>query len=281
MKVSRYEKHEFPDAALPFVLHYGVGGGSSKICALHWHENPEFLFVTSGSGYVQLDDTKVSIKEKDILVVNPNKMHAVYATAPELRYYCLLVDKNFCEQFGFYADQTILLEKIQDDALFSIMLELDTEMKTRSDYYKSAATDKILQILLCLYRNYPNRNPDTSGQSKSFTMVKSAITFMTQHCLEDLSVSDIAQKIGYSKYYFCRTFREITGYTVNDYFNSLKMQQAHAYLQKTNLSVGETAAWCGLDNISYFTKLFKKYIGILPSDVRRQKKKNEQIRQKF
>lgn len=280
MRISQYEKHEFPDVALPFVVRYGVGV-SSKLCSLHWHENPEFLFVTHGCGYVHLDNTKIPVTKDDIVVVNPNKMHAIYATAPELRYYCLIVNKAFCEQFGFYTDQTTLLEKIQDDGLFSLMVELNAEMKTHSAYYKSAATSKLLQILLCLHRNYLNQNPDTSGQSKSFAMVKSAITFMTQHCLEDLSVSDIAQKIGYSKYYFCRVFREITGHTVNDYFNSLKMQQAYAYLQKTNLSVGDTAAWCGLDNISYFTKLFKKYIGILPSDVRRQKKKNEQIQQKF
>ncbi len=271
MNVSQYEKHEFQDPALPIIFHLDHVTNEIRDFGLHWHENPEFLFVVNGSGFVKIDDADVPAEANSLIVINSNKMHHVFTPDPEINYYCLIIDKNFCDQFGFHIEDHSIQEKIIDPVLFDCLYRIVTEIEEKNPYYKSAVMGEILNILLCLFRNYIDDSIAEDIHGKNIEMVKKAIVYMKKHSIENISVSDIADHIGYSKYYFCRTFKQVTSYTVNTYLNSLKIQQACIFLKKDGLSVNETAAKCGFNDISYFTKIFKKYMHILPSDLQKQK----------
>ena len=60
----------------------------------------------------------------------------------------------------------------------------------------------------------------------------------------------------------------ITGYTVNSYINRAKIEQAYRELSSGEVSVGDIAEEYGFNDISYFTKVFKKYTNLLPSKVK-------------
>ena len=72
--------------------------------------------------------------------------------------------------------------------------------------------------------------------------------------------------VGFSKYYLCRTFRQITGSTVVDYLNSLRCAHALQLLSSGEYTVGECAEKCGFRNLSYFAKVYRRYRGCSPSD---------------
>lgn len=269
MNISQYEKHEFADPCLPIFFHL------DRLCqtahfGLHWHENPEFLFIVNGHGVVKIDDTIITAQAGECITINSNKIHHISASDTEISYYCLIIDKSFCAQFGFHIEDTLLCEKINDPALFSHLRRIIAELDEKQPFYKSAVMGEILNMLLHLFRNYIAAGIVHNIQDKNIEMVKNAIIYMKKHCKEPLSISDIAGHIGYSKYYFCRTFKQVTGFTVNAYLNSLKMQQAYAYLKNDGLSVSETAVKCGFNDTSYFTKLFKKHLHALPSYIQKQ-----------
>jgi len=75
MNVSQYEKHEFQDPALPIIFHLDHVTNEIRDFGLHWHENPEFLFVVNGSGFVKIDDADVPAEANSLIVINSNKMH--------------------------------------------------------------------------------------------------------------------------------------------------------------------------------------------------------------
>ena len=265
MNISQYEKHAFSDPALPIFFHLDHVTNKPPDFWLHWHENPEFLFIVGGSGFVKIDDTVVPAEKNSLITINSNKIHSVSTSGPDISYYCLIVDKNFCDQAGFHIEDVLIREKIDDPALFANLRRIITELDEKKPFYKAAVMGEITNMLLRLFRNYTDETITQNMQGKNIELVKKSILYMKKHCTEHISIADVAAHIGYSKYYFCRTFKQVTGSTVNTYLNSLKIQQACTYLKRDGLSVSETAAKCGFNDISYFTKIFKQHMQCLPS----------------
>ena len=92
---------------------------------------------------------------------------------------------------------------------------------------------------------------------------------MNKNFREKLTVEQIAEQAGMSKYYFLREFKTVTGITVITFLNILRCNNAQKLIER-----GETiwlaARKSGFENDSYFTKVFKKTKGILPSEVKNE-----------
>ena len=58
---------------------------------------------------------------------------------------------------------------------------------------------------------------------------------------------------------------EVTGYSPISFLNLLRCTRAQEYLTSGRFNVSETAALCGFENLSYFSRTYKKHMGMLPS----------------
>lgn len=264
-----YERHtndKYANINLPIIFHYNKKQ-DRVFNYIHWHENIEILFFDKGIGEVLIEDHIYKVKENEIAVINSEELHATRTFMGETAYDCLIIDKKLCEQFGFFIDEQQICNIIRDDFLFEKVKEIKKELNSKNEFYIPAVMSAVLEILTVLYRNH--RFTKTNYEkNKNIEMVKNGIRFIKKHFDEHPSVDDIAQYTGYSKYYFCRRFKEVTGYTVNSYINSVKIENAKELLTNNEMSVSEVSEICGFSDISYFTKIFKKYTGILPSKVR-------------
>lgn len=83
-----------------------------------------------------------------------------------------------------------------------------------------------------------------------------------------LTLDEIAQAIYVDKYALCRDFKRLSGQTIVQYTNSYRCQQAAEHIAN-GCTVAEAAEQCGFDNISFFIKTFKKYMGMLPSSYKK------------
>ena len=84
----------------------------------------------------------------------------------------------------------------------------------------------------------------------------------------DLSLSKLAQAQNISAGYLSAIFKKETEQTVTDYINSERMQLAAHLLQTTTLQVQTVAAHCGMLDVQYFSKVFKKYMKKTPKAYR-------------
>mgnify|MGYP001943253646 FL=1 len=75
-----------------------------------------------------------------------------------------------------------------------------------------------------------------------------------------------------SRSHFCRLFKEVTGQTLIEYVNDIRLSKAKAMLQDPNLSITEIALSTGFSDINYFSRLFKKTYQISPSGMRMKNK---------
>ncbi|NHN39514.1 AraC family transcriptional regulator [Pseudomaricurvus alcaniphilus] len=91
---------------------------------------------------------------------------------------------------------------------------------------------------------------------------------MQRHIAKDLDLEELAAMANLSKYHFIRRFKESTGHTPIQHFIHLKMERACALLDSSEAAIKTVAAELGYTDPLYFSRQFKKIIGISPQKYR-------------
>ncbi|MBE7043488.1 MAG: AraC family transcriptional regulator [Ruminococcaceae bacterium] len=272
--MEKYEQHQFQQKELPVIFHLDFIGPNTSLYP-HWHENIELLYCIHGDGEAVIDSRSVPLKKGGLTVVNSGNLHYTKVISGQsVVYYCLIVSSDMLEQFGIFVEHKEFCEFVCCEEINRRFEQIVKEMKEQKPYYEGVVKGEIGALVSLLQRDF---SVESKGDKKS-EMVKLGIRYMKKHFCETLSLNDIAEAVGFSRYYFCREFKNITGYTVNEYLRYLRCREADQLLQNSTLAISEIASACGFDDVSYFTKIFKKQTGKLPSLLRKERKgqqKNE------
>jgi AraC-like DNA-binding protein len=205
------------------------------------------------------------------VIVNTGALHSISTITPYCNYDCLIVDKLFLESSDLPVDEMRLLSPLNDDTIRTHFDRITRELSERKPYYKIAVKAEVLALFAHVFRTASQRHlPGEEQGSRRLDMVRSAISYIRQHYKEDLTMDDICRHVGFSKYYFCREFRQITGKTVTDTINFFRCSHAKSLLSSGHCNVSESAERSGFHNLSYFSKVYKRHMGVLPSETERQ-----------
>lgn len=93
--------------------------------------------------------------------------------------------------------------------------------------------------------------------------------FLESHFARDLSLEEIADAAGMSKYALCHRYKAEQGVTVMEQLRRIRVAKAKQYLAATDRSVAEIGQLCGFRDASYFTKTFREFTALSPRDWRR------------
>ena len=107
-----------------------------------------------------------------------------------------------------------------------------------------------------------------------------AIQFISQHYQDDLRLCDIAAFLGIQNEEVCRLFKKILNITCFEYIGNYRIMKSIDLLSCTDESISSIALTCGFGSFSYFTKYFKKRMGISPSLYRKQIKERGKLDKK-
>lgn len=149
------------------------------------------------------------------------------------------------------------------DELYSTDVFWDAE---NLDELKTAFQEGI-RIIVEYLRASKTVNPD----------INRLLTYLNQHVEENISLEQAAALCALGKSQFCILFKKATGDTFVNYFNRLKMNRAYELLVRGNLQVQQVAYQVGMRDISYFSRMFKKYYQMSPSDAKYGKAYNCEI----
>ncbi|MGI5893043.1 MAG: AraC family transcriptional regulator [Candidatus Merdivicinus sp.] len=264
-KHNSYESMSFPDPDFPIIFHFDCRNLETEF-TMHWQDSPEILYFVEGEAEVTADNHREICRTGDIAFFNSGRLHSVYSRTPIIRYYCLIAERDFLERQGLPVATLPVAVRISDPMLSEVFEQIVREMLDRERFYKTAAKAYILTLIAQICRHCLDRGENrTPALDKRIEMVKIATRYMQEHFAEELSIETISAAAGFSKYYFCRGFKEITGRTVVDYLNFLRCTHAKRLLSTGRCNVSEAAERSGFRNFSYFSKIYRKYMGILPS----------------
>ena len=261
-----HETHIMPDSLLPFIFH--TDKTKATRIASNWHENIELLCFIEGRGNLKCGSENYHVKAGDVAVINPNVLHM---TEGDLVYHCLIIDRSFCESNGIPILSLCFREIIKSDSLFKNFEETVEAIKSaRSDPARLCAAPtvrhRVLGLLLELCESHVlSEAPEKKSRSASSERVKTVMTYMRQNYAKSITLDEIANLVGVSKYHLSREFKLLAGTTIFDSLNIIRCKEARHMLSEGS-TVFEAAMSCGFENLSYFSRTFKKYTGKLPSE---------------
>lgn len=264
---AKFEPHFSGRQELPFIFHsrFRLEGGRGGL--LNLHRNIEVLCITDGQGQVRCGEEVLTVEKGDLVVVNSYNVHQAIS-GDTLEYDCLIIGSDFCMDNGIDITAVQFAAKLHNAQTYRVFRRVSREYEHQGQYRAARIRNAVLALMICLCEDHSTPKTGTAGQDRSLESVIGAIDYIKENLSRKLSAEQIAASAGFSKFYFLRLFKKVTGCTLVQYINLLRCEQAKELLKTGKHTVKETALLCGFDNLSYFTNVFKKYTGSLPNSYR-------------
>ncbi len=96
--------------------------------------------------------------------------------------------------------------------------------------------------------------------------VEKAIAYVNEHYCEKITLTGIAQMVGVSSSYFSTMFSRLTGENLIAYITRLRIEKAVELIRSDSFSLTETAFMVGYEDYAYFSRIFRKAMGVSPRD---------------
>lgn len=190
--------------------------------------------------------------------------------------------ERFSKAVGLEGDLYHLLQAgkgytvMQAKLLYISFLERFLTSFDDGDYNINAINKEIISFeFLCMLHDYvvkliaelADRRVgiiNTKGCSQG---IKKTVSYINMYFAErEINLESISQHCGYTPSYLSRLFKQETGRNIVDYLNEIRIYNAKLLLQKPKSKVYQVAENVGYNNYNYFSKMFKKFEGISPSE---------------
>jgi AraC-like DNA-binding protein/ligand-binding sensor protein len=151
----------------------------------------------------------------------------------------------------------------------------DWEKKTRRAYFETPvvtverfqAVIELLNVFAQYLADYASRCAIASSHEEP-TMVASAKEFVHSHVEESVTLAQVAHHVHVSPFYFCKLFKKATGMTLTEYVARVRVEKAKTLLVDPSLRVSEVVYAAGFGSIPRFNSVFKRYVGMPPTQYR-------------
>jgi two-component system response regulator YesN len=112
------------------------------------------------------------------------------------------------------------------------------------------------------------RNINSKKEELESGVIAKAKAFMEENYHKDISLDDVSRIVDISPYYFSKLFKEETGENFIEYLTAIRMERAKKLLQNRELSMKNICIDIGYSDPNYFSRIFKKYAGVTPTEYR-------------
>jgi YesN/AraC family two-component response regulator len=90
--------------------------------------------------------------------------------------------------------------------------------------------------------------------------------YLEAHYTEDITLEDVAAQVNVSPQYFSKLIKKNTGFNFIDWLSMMRVRKAKELLNNSSLTVKEVCYMVGYKDPNYFSRIFKKRVGITPSE---------------
>ncbi len=219
--------------------------------------------ICDGVGTFTYINQKLTVQQGDIVII-PEKIfcYSEWVGAPNIHVIYLSFKMNTASTSDGYDLQAFHAEdEAEQRALVNAIIDVHTLLQGEMQD-QLIAYSKFYYLLSKLL---PDMNKTRKKYKKELC---EAISYITDHWNEDFLFSDVAKHCCVCETKLYRLFKEQLGESPTNYLNSIKVNYAIQYLETSRYSVSEVSQICNFHSDSYFRKVFRKYVGLNPSDYK-------------
>ncbi len=221
------------------------------------------LLTLHGAAWVREGARRRNLQAGDWFVLRPGIEHEYDCVSPWSFAYAhangaLL--RRLVEQLAFFRNENLGFRQRSHHGKM-LLVELVKRGAAATSGAEAACNALLIQLLVILQED----RLDEKRRSDNLALARK---FMEEHCGEPLRLADIAAAAGMSPYHFCRMFNAAAGLPPLRYLQKYRIEQAGRILQTPGASIGDAAESAGFADRLYFSKVFRKWTGMTPSEYR-------------
>lgn len=280
---------------------------ASVNCKYPWRQFPrvpdEYILyaLKSGEMFIKEGNTQYHLKNNDMLLLEPGLLHCGFKDSC-CRYYYIhfrhpellhIKDKDYadimrdmrCQHRRFLSFDTYSGDKPQSvchfpkcfryadkTGLTGIIETLREDFLMKNDNFNYLTAFKTSELFIKIGREFTSSLID-GHYSKTYAKVESVIDYLNRSYTLKISGADVAKHCEGNFDYLNRVFHAATGMPIFKYLNTIRINMAKRLIMTTNLSFSEIAYLVGINDPYYFSREFKKYAGITPTQYLKQSRK--------
>lgn len=231
------------------------------------HNDDLLILCTEGEAFLSIEDEPYMIKAGDLVLLPAGASHR-YTAAPENPWtihwvhYAGPLAEDFRQHMGFIDGVRVLHLGRQP----RLLVDFNGLLSVRQTGFRTPGLVHVANRLRQLLAAIP-LSMGESGQSQQPDL-DVIHNFMRDHLDERVSLGQLADLTGLSATHFATRYRELTGVSPIQHFLHLKVEQACQMLDTTDHSFTQISSQLGYDDNYYFSRLFKKVMGLSPTDYR-------------
>ena len=244
----------------------------------HDHSAVEVCLTLEGAVDYIVGDISYHVCKGEVLIIPPDTSHALNMGENSSRYLYLFEPetilgmrdiKSMSQQFNrtFYLhDGTEAHTRIRE-----MLLKTQGIYEKKDMMWNTACYGYVLQMYALLGQSYlvgTRPRPRETVHSVDSEVISAAMGFINSHYQDELTLDDVAEFAGFSRYYFSRSFKKQTGYSFKDYLCQKRVQVAMDLLIRTNQSMRDVAIESGFGSVATFNRVFREKKGCTPTQYR-------------
>jgi AraC family L-rhamnose operon transcriptional activator RhaR/AraC family L-rhamnose operon regulatory protein RhaS len=255
---------------------------------LHAHEFAEIVIITAGRGVHVTGKETYPLNTGDAFVIGGSRQHYYHSMenlclmnilfqpdklnlrTHDLRtlpgYHALFtLEPAWRKRHQFNARLRLTSSELSEVMTYANTLE--AELASRQSGFKFMATAAFMQIVGYLSRSFARaKHPD----SRALLRIGAAISHLESNYQEPINLDQLAAIAHMSKRNFVRSFQAAMGSSPIAHLIQLRVNRGASLLRRTEHAVTEVAFQVGFSDSNYFTRQFRKLLGVTPGQYRQQ-----------
>lgn len=237
----------------------------------HFHDYYVIGFIENGQRYLSCKNKSYNVGPGDLTIFNPNDNHTceqIYNRT--LDYRCINIQLDVIKKVALEITNREYVPYFKENVLYNSDLvpslrELHRMIMQEDKDFKKE--EIFLFVMEQLITEYSEGNSSVDLQEPN-TEVNSICEFLSKNYWKNISLNDLSELIGISKYHLLRSFTKQKGISPYSYLEAVRINEAKKFLEQ-GISPLEVALKTGFTDQSHFTNFFKKFIGITPKQYMR------------
>lgn len=256
----------------PFQLFAYGYSNQKKFAVNNEYKYSDILLVFTISGVARLSTVRHTkyLNANDLYISACNSPITIKSVGAEKWQYIYIVIGGAYSKFYYnlIRDKSNVYRVNPLDNIIDHMLEPAGILYDGSNYSHMKSNTVIQNILMELYEIAENVSKSRKVIPVQENSINTALNYIARHYQEDLTLDAVCNKMAFSKYYFCKLFKEHTGVTLHQYITEYRVNKSKELLSYSKLPINAIAAKVGFQSHLTYIRCFKKSMQMTPSEYR-------------